>query len=68
MSSSRLDKTIRTKRPELWLKHSCKLDHKNALSYISLLVPEFLMKNKTVILPRQPYSPGSLRSSKTILN
>ena len=40
-----------------WQNHSWKLHHDNASAHTSLLIRDFLVKNKTVILPQPPYSP-----------
>ena len=48
---------IRQKRTELWKKQSWILYHDNAPANTSMLVREFLVKNKFVIMPQQPYSP-----------
>ena len=45
------------KRTELWKNQSWILHHDNALAHISMLVLEFLAKNKTIIIPQAPYSP-----------
>ena len=43
---------IRQKRTELWKNQSWILRHDKALGYISIMVREFLAKNKTVIMPQ----------------
>ena len=48
---------IREKRTELWKNQSWNLHHNNAWAHTSMLVREFLAKNKTVIMPQPPYSP-----------
>ncbi|KAA1414165.1 hypothetical protein F0U44_22385, partial [Nocardioides humilatus] len=53
----RLREAIRQKRTELWKKQSWILHHDNAPAHTSMLVREFLAKNKTVIMPQPPYSP-----------
>ena len=53
----RLREEIRQKRTELWKKQSWILYPDNAPAYISMLVREFLAKNKIVIMPPPPYSP-----------
>ena len=53
---SRLRKAIRQKRTELWKNQSWILHHDNAPVHTSMLVYEFLAKNKTVIMPRAAYS------------
>ena len=41
------------------------MHHDNALAHTSMLVREFLAKNKTVIMPQPPYSPGLAPKLKT---
>ena len=53
----RLREAIRQKHTELWKKQSWILHHDNAPAHTSMLVREFLAKNKTVIMPQPPYSP-----------
>ena len=53
----RLREAIRQKRTELWKNQSWILHHDNAPAHTSMLVREFLAKNKTVIMPQPPYSP-----------
>ena len=55
---SRLRETIHQKRTELWKNQSWILHHDNALAHTSMLVREFLVKNKTVLMSQPPYSPG----------
>ena len=52
----RLRKAIRQKRTELWKNQSWILHDDNAPAHTSMLVREFLAKNKTVIMPQPPYS------------
>ena len=52
----RLREAIRQKRIELWKNQSWILHHDNEPAHTSLLVSEFLIKNKTVIMPQPPYS------------
>ena len=52
-----LRKAIRQKCTELWKNQSWILHHDNASAHTSILVREFLNKNKTVIMPQLPYSP-----------
>ena len=54
---SRLCKAIRQKCTELWKNQSWILHHNNASAHTSMIVPEFLAKNKTVIMLQAPYSP-----------
>ena len=42
---------------EMWKKQSWILHHDNAPAHTSMLVRDFLAKNKTVIMPQPPYSP-----------
>ena len=53
---SRLCEIIRQKRIELWINQTWTLHHDNAQGHTSMLVREFLTKNKTVIMPQPPYS------------
>ena len=53
-----LREAIRQKRTELWKNQSRILRHDNARAYTSMLVREFLAKNKTVIMPQSTYSPN----------
>ena len=52
----RLREAIRQKRTELWKNQSWILHHDNTPAHTSMLVREFLAKNKTVIMPQPPYS------------
>ena len=52
----RLQKAIRRKRTELWKNQSWILHYDNAPVHTSMLVREFLAKNKTVLMPQPPYS------------
>ena len=52
----RLREAIHQKRTELWKNQSWILHHDNAPAHISMLVREFLAKNKTVIMPQPLYS------------
>ena len=54
---SRLCKAIRQNHTELWKTQSWIFHHDNAPAHTSMLVLEFLAKNKTVIMPPPPYSP-----------
>ena len=47
---------IRQKLTELWKSQSWILHHDNAPAQTSMLVSEFLAKNKTVIMPQPSYS------------
>ena len=51
-----LREAVRQKRTELWKNQSLILHHDNALAHISMLLREFLAKNKTIIMPQPPYS------------
>ena len=53
---SRLREAIRQKRIELWKNQSFILHHYNTPADTSMLVREFLAKNKTVIMPQPSYS------------
>ena len=53
----RLREAIRQKCTELWKNHSWILQHVKAPVDRSMLVREFLFKNKNVIMPKPPYSP-----------
>ena len=53
----RLRETIRQKRTELWKNQSRIFDHDNASAQASMLMREFLAKNKTVIKPQPSYLP-----------
>ena len=53
----RLHEAIHQQRTELWKNQSWILYHDNALALATMLVREFLAKNKTVIMPQPPYSP-----------
>ena len=53
----RLREAIRQKHTELWKNQLWILHHDNAPAHTSMLVREFLAKNKTVIMPQPPYSP-----------
>ena len=52
----RLREVIRLKRTELWKNQSWILHHVKASAHTSMLVREFLAKNKTVIMPKPPGS------------
>ena len=52
-----LHEAIRQKCTELRKNQSWILHHSNASADISMLVREFLAKNKTVIMIQSPYSP-----------
>ena len=58
----RLREAIHQKRTELWKNQSWILYHDNALALATMLVREFLVKNKTVIIPQPPYSPHLIRA------
>ena len=51
----RLHQAIRQKRTELWKNQSWILLHDKAATHTSMLVREFLAKNKTVIMPQSSY-------------
>ena len=51
-----LHETIRQKRTELWKNQSWIFHYDNATAHISMLVCEFLAKNKTVIMSQPPSS------------
>ena len=51
-----LREAIHQKRLDLWKNKNCLLHHDNAPPHTSLLVREFLAKNKTIMLPQPPYS------------
>ena len=54
----RLHEAYHQKRRELWKNQSWISHHDIAPTHInSMLVCEFLAKNKTVIMPQSPYSP-----------
>ena len=53
----RLSEAICQKRTELWNHQSWILHHDNPPAHTSMLVCEFFVKNKTVIMPQPPYSP-----------
>ena len=53
----RLRKAIRQKCTEFWKIRSWILHDDNAPAHTSMLVREFLGKDKTVIIPQPPYSP-----------
>ena len=53
----RLREAVRQKRTELWKNQSWIFHHDNAPAHTSMLVREFLAKNKTVFMPQPPYSP-----------
>ena len=52
-----LREAIRQKRTELWKNQSWILHHDNASVHTSMLVHEFLVKSKTIIMAQTPYSP-----------
>ena len=52
-----LRKAIRQKCTEFWKIRSWILHDDNAPAHTSMLVREFLDKNKAVIMPQSPYSP-----------
>ena len=52
-----LRKGIRQNSTELWKNKLWILNHYNAPAHISMLVREFLAKNKTLIMLQPPYSP-----------
>ena len=52
----RLREAIRQKLTELWKNQLWILHDDNALAHTSMLVREFLAKNKTVIMPQPLYS------------
>ena len=53
---SRLREAICQKRTELWKNQLWILHHDNAPANTSMLMREFLAKNKTVIMPLPPYT------------
>ena len=53
----RLREAIRQKRTEFWKNQSWILHHDCTSAHTSMLVPEFLAKNKTIIMPQSLYSP-----------
>ena len=57
--------TIHQKCTELWKNQSWILHHDNAPAHTSMLVCEFLVENKTVIMPQQPYSPNFFPKLRT---
>ena len=50
----RLCEAIRQKGTELWTNQLWILHHDNTPNHISMLVPEFLARNKIVIMPQPP--------------
>ncbi|UYV74923.1 hypothetical protein LAZ67_12001814, partial [Cordylochernes scorpioides] len=52
-----LREAIRQKRPDLWKNKNWLLHHDNAPAHTSLLVRDFLAKNKTLMMPQPLYSP-----------
>ena len=52
----RLRALIRQKRTELWKNQSWILHRDKASAHTSMLVREFLAKNKAVIMPQPPFS------------
>ena len=52
-----MHEAIRQKRTELWQKRSWILHQDNATAHITMLVREFLAKNKNVIISQPPYPP-----------
>ena len=53
----RLRAAVRRKRPEAWT-NTLMLHHDNAPDHASLLIPEFLKKHETTVVPQPPYSPN----------
>lgn len=53
----RLRNSLRRKRPELWQTGDWFFHHDNAPAHTSLLVRQFLAKNRMTTLPHPPYSP-----------
>jgi transposase len=49
--------TVRRKRPQLWTNQTWVLQHDNVPAHSSLLVCNFLEKNKTTDVPQPHYSP-----------
>jgi hypothetical protein len=52
----RFKEAICRKRPQLWTNQSWVLHHDNAPAHSSLLVHNFLAKNKTTVVPQPLYS------------
>ena len=61
----RLRKAIHQKRIELWKNQLWILHHDNLAANTSMLVREFLAKNKTVIMPQSPYSTDLVPAEST---
>ena len=55
---SRLRKAIHQKCTKFWKNQSWILHHNNASAHTSMIVPEFLAKNKTVIMLQPPAFTG----------
>ncbi|XP_067942994.1 protein GVQW3-like [Watersipora subatra] len=53
----RLRDSIRRKRRDLWLSGDWYLHHDNAPAHTSLMVRQYLAKNKVTVLNHPPYSP-----------
>ena len=53
----RLRKAIRQKRAELWKNQTWILHYDSAPAHTSMLMREFLDKNKTAIITQPPYLP-----------
>ena len=53
----RLREAVRRKRPEAWTNNIRMLHHDKAPAHASLLIPEFLTKHETTVVPQPPYSP-----------
>ena len=58
----RLCKALRQKHTELWENQSWISHYDYSPAHTSMLVREFLAKNKTVIMPQPPYSPDLVSS------
>ena len=52
----RLREKVRRHRPQLWREQTWLLHHDNALSHTSVLIHQFLAKNKIAVIPHPPYS------------
>jgi hypothetical protein len=53
----RLRENVRRSRPELWPEQTWLLHHDNAPSHVSVLIQQFLAKNKMAVFPQRPFSP-----------
>jgi hypothetical protein len=47
---------VQRHHPKLWQEQICLLHHYNALSHTSILIQQFLTKQKLAVIPHPPYS------------